>query len=301
METSVYICQTYPTKNLHFASILVMSHIEHTNGFQLGLNLSTGQIWTLFVDVLTKKNIVKLFILIRSSIENNRRMSMNDEQRLIVDILRLVSDTDSDVLNCLLLIQYICTIPDEEQCWNKVIKCNNGETLWNMIVKETDKADGHIFSAIKYAIDQIKAHLLFAANLAERLCTVVVDEYTLKAIVQMLLNISTDNDILSSVFEYNLIRKVQNSSPSSGDFYTPKQVVQWMTELLGIEHDGKVYDKVTPRLIQLHTLENAVKPPFLGGFFISGSIVAWAKGSSDWSTVRFLVVLCNDRKAIVTE
>lgn len=28
-------------------------------------------------------------------------------------------------------------------------------------------------------------------------------------------------------------------------------------------------DKTTPRLIQFHTLKNAVKPPFLGGFFIS--------------------------------
>ena len=31
----------------------------------------------------------------------------------------------------------------------------------------------------------------------------------------------------------------------------------------------KAKDKTTPRLIQFHTLKNAVKPPFLGGFFIS--------------------------------
>lgn len=167
---------------------------------------------------------------------------MNDGKLLTVDILRLISGIDPDVLNCLLLIKYICTTPDEEQCWSKVIKCNNRETLWNVIVRETCKADGHIFSAIKYAIDQIKLNLLFAANLDERLCAVVVDEYTLKAIVHLLSNISTDNDTLSSVFEYNLARKVRNSSPNSGDFYTPKQVVQLMSELLGIEHDGKVYD-----------------------------------------------------------
>ncbi len=167
---------------------------------------------------------------------------MNDEQRRIVALLRLASDTDPDVLNCLLLIKYICTTPDEEQCWGKVTKCNNGETPWNMIVQEAYKADGHIFSAMKYAIDQIKPNLLFAANLAERLCTVVVDEYTLKAMVHLLSNISADKETLSSVFEQHLARKVWKSSPSSGDFYTPKQVVQLMTELLGMEHGGKVYD-----------------------------------------------------------
>ena len=32
-------------------------------------------------------------------------------------------------------------------------------------------------------------------------------------------------------------------------------------------------DKTTPRLIQFHTLKNAVNPPFLGGFFISNTVV----------------------------
>ena len=167
---------------------------------------------------------------------------MNDGQLLTVDMLRLVSSTNPDVLNCLLLIKHICATPDEEQCWSNAIKCNNGETLWSMIVQEASKADGNIFSAIKYAIGQIKPHLLFTTNLAERLCTVAVDEYPLKDIVHLLSNISTDNDTLSAIFEHNLAREARTSSPNAGDFYTPKQVVQLMTELLGIEHGGKVYD-----------------------------------------------------------
>ncbi len=167
---------------------------------------------------------------------------MNDGQLLTADMSRLVSGINPDVLNCLLVIKYICTTPDEEQCWSKEIKCNDGETLWNMIVQEANKADGHILSAIKSAVDQIKSSLLFAANLTERLHTVAVDEHTLKAIVHLLSDVSTDNDTLSSVFEYNLAREVWTSSPNSGDFYTPKPVVQLMTELLGIEHGGKVYD-----------------------------------------------------------
>ena len=34
------------------------------------------------------------------------------------------------------------------------------------------------------------------------------------------------------------------------------------------------YDKTTPRLIQFHTLKNAVNPPFLGVFSIFGTVVA---------------------------
>ncbi len=167
---------------------------------------------------------------------------MNDEQLLIVNKLNRVSGIDPDMLNCLLLIKYIFTTPDEEQCWSKEIKSNNGETLWNMIVQEASKTDGHIFSAIKYAIDQITPNLLFVTDLAERLCSVAVDENALKDIVHLLSNISTESDTLSSIFEYNLAREVRTSSSNSGDFYTPKQVVQLMTALLGIEHGGKVYD-----------------------------------------------------------
>ena len=35
-----------------------------------------------------------------------------------------------------------------------------------------------------------------------------------------------------------------------------------------------VLDKTTPRLIQFHTLKNAVNPPFLGGFSIFNTVVA---------------------------
>ena len=167
---------------------------------------------------------------------------MNDEQLLIGNILRRVSGIDPDVLNCLLLIKYLFTTADGEQCWSKEIKNNSGETLWNMIVQEASKTDGHIFSAIKYAIDQIKPNSLFVTDLAERLCSAAADENALRDIVHLLSNISTDSDALSSIFEYNLAREIRTSPCNSGDFYTPKQVVQLMTELLGIEHGRKVYD-----------------------------------------------------------
>ena len=38
-----------------------------------------------------------------------------------------------------------------------------------------------------------------------------------------------------------------------------------------VPYDG---DKTTPGLIQFHTLKNAVNPPFLGGFLISGTVAA---------------------------
>ena len=41
----------------------------------------------------------------------------------------------------------------------------------------------------------------------------------------------------------------------------------------GIDVDNAL-DKTTPRLIQFHTLKNAVNPPFLGGFSIFNTVVA---------------------------
>ena len=43
-----------------------------------------------------------------------------------------------------------------------------------------------------------------------------------------------------------------------------------------LDFDGKgtLLDKTTPRLIQFYTFKNAVNPPFLGGFLISGTVAA---------------------------
>ena len=49
-------------------------------------------------------------------------------------------------------------------------------------------------------------------------------------------------------------------------------------KLLEKTHKGRIdviyIDKTTPRLIQFHTLKNAVNPPFLGGFLFSGTVAA---------------------------
>ena len=60
-------------------------------------------------------------------------------------------------------------------------------------------------------------------------------------------------------------------------------------------------DKTTPRLIQFHTFKNAVNPPFLGGFSIFGTVAAEAEQRSCQRDSLFSMILCNDRKAIVTE
>ena len=59
-------------------------------------------------------------------------------------------------------------------------------------------------------------------------------------------------------------------------FYTPPVVIKAMYEALdrlGFSQ-GNILDKTTPRLIQFHTLKNAVNPPFLGGFSIFNTVVA---------------------------
>ena len=69
----------------------------------------------------------------------------------------------------------------------------------------------------------------------------------------------------------------------------------------GVGLESEVLDKTTPRLIQFHTLKNAANPPFLGGFSIFGTVAAEAEQRSCQGDSLFSMILCNDRKAIVTE
>ena len=58
--------------------------------------------------------------------------------------------------------------------------------------------------------------------------------------------------------------------------YTSPMVIRAIyeaVEQMGF-HSGNILDKTTPRLIQFHTLKNAVNPPFLGGFSIFNTVVA---------------------------
>ena len=58
--------------------------------------------------------------------------------------------------------------------------------------------------------------------------------------------------------------------------YTSPTVIKAIYEAVGRMgfETGNILDKTTPRLIQFHTLKNAVNPPFLGGFSIFNTVVA---------------------------
>ena len=59
--------------------------------------------------------------------------------------------------------------------------------------------------------------------------------------------------------------------------FTPKQLAEELVSLACINEYSHVLDKTTPRLIQFHTLKNAVNPPFLGGFSVFGTVAAEAE------------------------
>lgn len=103
------------------------------------------------------------------------------------------------------------------------------------------------------------------------------------------------------------ITKSRERIKKFGEVYTPGWMVQKMCNMLEDENGGAecwrgtVLDKTTPRLIQFHTLKNAANPPFLGGFSIFGTVAAEAEQRSCQGDSLFSMILCNDRKAIVTE
>lgn len=73
---------------------------------------------------------------------------------------------------------------------------------------------------------------------------------------------------------YETILKELQSAGSAGEFYTPRAVTDFMAQVVKPQIGETMADKTTPRLIQFHTLKNAVNPPFLGGFSIFNTVVA---------------------------
>lgn len=83
-------------------------------------------------------------------------------------------------------------------------------------------------------------------------------------------------DAFGDAYEYLMSMYASNAGKSGGEFFTPQEVSELLTRIavVGKTEVNKVYDKTTPRLIQFHTLKNAVNPPFLGGFLFSGTVAA---------------------------
>ena len=100
---------------------------------------------------------------------------------------------------------------------------------------------------------------------------------------------------------YESILKELQSAGSAGEFYTPRAVTDFMAQMIQPKIGETMADKTTPRLIQFHTLKNAINPPFLGGFSVFGTVAAEAEQRSCQGDSLFSMILCNDRKAIVTE
>lgn len=109
-----------------------------------------------------------------------------------------------------------------------------------------------------------------------------------------------DTDVKGDAFEF-FLRNVTNGNKDLGEYYTPRHIVKMIVKFLNPKVGDKIYDKTTPRLIQFHTLKNAANPPFLGGFSIFGTVAAEAEQRSCQGDSLFSMILCNDRKAIVTE
>ena len=82
-----------------------------------------------------------------------------------------------------------------------------------------------------------------------------------------------EKDLIGHVYEYFLKEFAVNATKEEGEYYTPHDVVQLIAAMIE-PFDGTLYDKTTPRLIQFHTLKNAVNPPFLGGFSIFSTVAA---------------------------
>ena len=106
-----------------------------------------------------------------------------------------------------------------------------------------------------------------------------LDKRVLGDVVDMFTNMNMDDteeskDLLGRTYEYCIQQFAAYEGVKGGEFYTPASIVKTIVAILKPFKNCRVYDKTTPRLIQFHTLKNAVNPPFLGGFLTSGTVAA---------------------------
>ena len=79
---------------------------------------------------------------------------------------------------------------------------------------------------------------------------------------------------LGDLYEGLLQKNADEKKSGAGQYFTPRVLIDVMTDLISPKLGEKCFDKTTPRLIQFHTFKNAANPPFLGGFSIFGTVAA---------------------------
>ncbi len=149
----------------------------------------------------------------------------------------------------------------------------------NIAAQNLQNAEGHPMNSLGEVVNN--AMTLVEAQ-SEQLAGVLPKEYTifsdelLAELLRIFNNDALDDvggDIIGRIYEYFLNKFAKNIAQDDGVFFTPKSLVKMIVNVLE-PTSGVLLDKTTPRLIQFHTLKNAVNPPFLGGFLISGTVAA---------------------------
>lgn len=143
----------------------------------------------------------------------------------------------------------------------------------------TDDALGHGTPGEKYAANAAAIRTLKQIEAEERLATPEEQEILSRyvgwgGLADCFEETSPHYQELKSLLDEDDYAAARASSLTA--FYTPPVVIRGIYKALsqmGFQQ-GNILDKTTPRLIQFHTLKNAVNPPLLGGFSIFGTVAA---------------------------
>ena len=143
----------------------------------------------------------------------------------------------------------------------------------------TDDALGHGTPSEKYAANAAAIRTLKQIEAEERLATPEEQEILSRyvgwgGLANCFEQTSPHYEELKSLLDSEEYAAARASSLTA--FYTPPVVIRGIYKALSQMGftQGNILDKTTPRLIQFHTLKNAVNPPFLGGFLFSGTVAA---------------------------
>lgn len=86
--------------------------------------------------------------------------------------------------------------------------------------------------------------------------------------------VAMSSDVKGEIYEGLLQKNAEDIKSGAGQYFTPRPLIRAMVKCVRPEPMKTIADKTTPRLIQFHTVKNAVNPLFLGGFSIFGTVAA---------------------------
>lgn len=174
-------------------------------------------------------------------------MDSKNQCRLKMIISNCMDRLNPDVFVSLLLIRK-ASLPSRIEDFSDIWKSPNYHNRkqsevapWDIVVQMLDMPEEQFRSTIIRALYLLPFPTFLLEHLSNSIQNAKIEMSSIRKIIDLLSSPSMDNDYLSSIYEFFLSYVTRTELSATGDFYTPRQIVQLLIRFLHIQ-GGNVYD-----------------------------------------------------------